>query len=85
MLFNQNFKSKYGAEPTDFVYKGYDTTYDSLIRMANYKNVNDAFRKGKTKGMSCNYNYNKLNSFVSPVNEDVFIIKYDNFLEKRVK
>lgn len=76
--FNQLYSSKYGTMPTDFVYRGYDITYDALIRTATYNNLKDSFQSGKTKGLKCNFNYSTTN-FSNIYNKEIFIVKYDNY------
>lgn len=78
ITFNNRYKSKYGAKPSIFVYKGYDMTYDALLRVATYKNTNDSFQTGKTKGLTSNFNY--VTTGVSGhTNKAVFIVKHKDF------
>ena len=78
LTFKNNYKSKYGNDPSNFSFKGYDATYDALLRIATYQNIDDAFQEGKTKGLSCDFNY-KTTMFSSPVNDYIFIVKYKEF------
>ncbi len=78
LIFKENYKLKYGNQPSSFSFKGYDTVYDALLRIATYQNINDAFQKGKTKGLSSDFNY-KTSMFSSPVNNHIFIVKYKEF------
>ena len=82
--FNQNYKAKFGVEPSGFVYKGYDTTYDALLRIATYQNINDSFQAGRTKGVSCDFDYEN-SSNTSHLNKGVFIVKYKDYKVVRVE
>ena len=76
--FENNYIANYGTEPSDFVYIGYDTTYDAIIRIATYQNLNDSFQPGKTKGLTRSFNYIKSN-FSSPINNGIQIVKFNNY------
>lgn len=82
--FKEKYKNKNGAMPSEFSYKGYDTTYDALIRLANNYELAKAFQAGKSKRLESRYNY-KLKPSQGFLNEGVFIIKYDNYHLKEVR
>jgi LysM repeat protein len=80
--FNNDYKIKYGGEPTDLSYKGFDTTYDTLIRLANFEDIDKAFNAGKSIRLATQFDYkqNLNNSFT---NLGVLILRYNDFkLEK---
>jgi len=80
--FNNNYKIKYGGEPTDLSYKGFDTTYDLLIRLANFEDMQHALNGGKSFRLVNQFDY-KQNSNQSFTNFGVFILRYNDFkLEK---
>jgi len=82
--FKEKYKNKNGAMPSEFSYKGYDTTYDALIRLANNYELAKAFQAGKSKRLESRYNY-KLKPSQGFLNEGVFIVKYDNYHLKEVR
>lgn len=82
--FNEVYKNKYGALPSEFSYKGYDTTYDALIRLANNYELSKAFQAGNSKRLESRFNY-KLYPTKGILNEGIFIVKYDNYHLKEVK
>ncbi|MCF6350721.1 MAG: LysM peptidoglycan-binding domain-containing protein [Flavobacteriaceae bacterium] len=77
IAFNKKYESKYSAEPSNFAYKGYDAVKDALLRIATYKNVNDSFQTGQTKGLTSNFNYVTTGS--SHANKAIFVVKYKDF------
>ena len=82
--FKQNYKSKYGVEPSDFAFKGYDTTYDALMRLANNRyDFSKAFEAGKSKRLNSKYKYINTGS-KGLYNSAIFIVKYENFELKEV-
>ena len=82
--FNQNYKLKYDAKPSSFVYKGYDTTYDALLRIATYQNIDDSFQAGKTKGLTSQFDYKKTNATCYK-NSGIYIVKYKAYQIVRVR
>ncbi len=80
--FNNDYKIKYGGEPTDLSYKGFDTTYDILVRLANFEDIDKAFSAGKSIRLATQFDY-KQNLNQSFSNLGVFILRYNDFkLEK---
>jgi LysM repeat protein len=77
--FIKEFKNKYTVEPSSFIYRGFDTTYDALIRVATN---NDAFQ-GRTKRLNSIFNYDKKASCYS--NNGIYIIKYNDYQLEEVK
>jgi LysM repeat protein len=72
-LFIEKFKATYKVAPSKFVFKGYDTTYDALLRVATLQE----FDLGKTQQLFSKYNYNNTKHF--KCNEGIFIVKYSAF------
>lgn len=77
-IFNNKYKSKYKALPSDLSYKGFDSTYDALIRLANFKNINDAYNSGKSYRLISKFDY-KQNISKSFSNTGIFLVKYNNY------
>ncbi len=55
--FNKKYKNKYGSKPSEFSYKGFDTTYDALVRLANFNTITDAFQTGNSYRLCSNFVY----------------------------
>ena len=74
--FIKKYKSKNFVEPSEYAFKGFDITYDALMRLATYPDVNNAFDGGISARMSCKFHYvKKPNKGFE--NNGVFLIKYD--------
>ena len=84
LTFNQKYQAKNSLLPSHFSYKGYDTMYDILIRLANYEGISNVFQAGKTKRLSSKFNYIQSAS-KGYFNDGVFIVKYDDFELKEVE
>ncbi|MEE9348990.1 MAG: LysM peptidoglycan-binding domain-containing protein [Flavobacteriaceae bacterium] len=76
--FKQNYRSKYGDYPSDFSFKGYDTTYDALMRLAIDNNYKNAFNNRASKRLGSKFVYkNKIEKGL--YNDAIYIIKYKNY------
>jgi len=74
--FINKFKIHNFSEPSEFAFKGFDITYDSLLRLAKYSDVDSAFGGGMSERLSCKFRYiKKPNSGFE--NKGVFLVKYD--------
>ncbi len=76
--FKTNYKARFNAFPTEYSFKGYDTTYDALIRLANYENFNKSIDAGNSKRLESKFHY-KLNTSNNYSNTGSFIVKYEDF------
>lgn len=75
--FVNRYKAKNYAAPTDYSFKGFDITYDALIRFASYDEFYKALNAGKSERMGTKYQYKKENATSGFVNKGVYIVKYD--------
>ncbi|MFK5957269.1 MAG: LysM peptidoglycan-binding domain-containing protein [Lutibacter sp.] len=78
--FYKKYKSKNYALPSKFVIRGFDVTYDALIRIASANNFEEGLKLGISSRLSCIFDYNK-KLFGSFENEGVFLIKYTKDLD----
>lgn len=70
--------------PSYYATKGFDITYDMLIRLASGEDLKDTFKKGYSKRVETKFNYT--DSFRKPENRGVFIVEYNQDLSlKRLK
>lgn len=74
--FINKFKSKNYIEPSEYAFKGFDMTYDALLRLASYSDVGSAFDGGISERMSCKFYYSK-NPNKGFENKGVFLVKYE--------
>ena len=78
--FYEKFKSKNYALPTKYAIRGFDVTYDALIRIASSENLEDGLKAGVSSRISSVFNYDK-KLFGSFKNTGLFLIQYTNDLE----
>lgn len=76
----QRFIKKYNqinhVDPSEYAFKGFDITYDVLLRLATYKDTEEAFDSGISERTSSKFEYiEKLEKGFE--NKGVYIIKYD--------
>ncbi|MCF6348921.1 MAG: LysM peptidoglycan-binding domain-containing protein [Flavobacteriaceae bacterium] len=74
--FIQKYKAKNHAEPSEYAFKGFDITYDVLLRLATYTDTESAFNGGISERTSCKFQYIK-NPTKGFENKGVFLVKYD--------
>ena len=77
--FNQKYHQKNYAKPTRYSYKGFDITYDALIRFASFDEFNEALNGGISKRLATKFNYSK-KLFSNFQNNGVFLIEYQKDL-----
>jgi LysM repeat protein len=78
--FYEKYKSKNYALPTKYAVRGFDVTYDSLLRIASSTSFNSALNNGKSQRISAIFDYDK-KLFRSFENKGVFLIKYTKDLD----
>lgn len=73
--FYDKYKAKNYALPSKYVIRGFDVTYDTLIRLASLESLKEGLKAGKSVRVSGVFNYEKelLGSFE---NTGVFLIQY---------
>jgi LysM repeat protein len=78
--FFKMYKDSYYVRPSAFAIRGFDVTYDALMRLSN----TDKFSEGKTQGVServyTKFDYHK-RWFGSIENKGVFLLQYQKNLE----
>ena len=65
--------------PSDYAIKGFDITYDALMRLASGKDLIDTFKDGVSLRLENKFDYHK-KTFGSSSNKGLFIIKYNKNL-----
>ena len=76
--FNSQYKRKNNALPSYYATKGFDITYDILIRLASGKKLERTFDDGVSKRVESKFDYR--DSSRTSENKGVFIIKYNTDL-----
>jgi LysM repeat protein len=78
--FAKKYKRKYNIRPSIHAIKGFDVTYDTLLRMADYDSFNEGSKAGISERIGTKFEYdNRL--FGSTENKGVFLIQYGEGLE----
>ncbi len=79
----KNFYTKFNAKnatlPSKYAIRGFDITYDILLRLASEDSIEEALRAGKSSRVSAFFNYDK-KLFGSFKNNGVYIIQYNKEL-----
>jgi LysM repeat protein len=77
--FNKKYRSKYYNYPSQYAIKGFDVTYDVLLRLTNYDSFNEGAGAGVSQRIGSKFEYNK-KLFGSQENNGVFLIQYQEGL-----
>jgi LysM repeat protein len=77
--FNRKYKAKNGALPSSYAIKGFDVTYDVLMRLASGNDLEDTFKEGVSYRIESKFDYTNEEDKV-PENKGLFILKYNTDL-----
>lgn len=77
--FNKMYLRKNYALPSDYAIKGFDITYDILMRLASGGDLYSTFKKGTSLRVENKFDYNK-KSLGTTSNSGLFIVKYNKDL-----
>lgn len=77
--FNKKYRRKNHSLPSEYATKGFDITYDILIRLASGEKLSKTFNQGTSIRIANKFNYNK-RLFGSTSNKGLFIVKYNKDL-----
>lgn len=77
--FNKKYRLKYYNYPSQYAIKGFDVTYDVLLRLTNYDSFNEGAGAGVSQRIGSKFEYNK-KLFGSQENNGVFLIQYQEGL-----
>lgn len=79
-----SYKNKYGVLPNRYVIRGFDVTYDVILRLASEKNIYDAIMpESETVYIENKFRYQK-SSTEGYCNEAAYILKYNDHLKFEV-
>lgn len=77
--FNKKYLDKNNTIPSDYAIKGFDITYDVLMRLASGDDLSSTFKKGVSLRVENKFDYRK-KMFGCTSNEGLFIVKYNRDL-----
>ncbi|WGH76974.1 LysM peptidoglycan-binding domain-containing protein [Tenacibaculum tangerinum] len=77
--FNKKYFQKNNTIPTDYAIKGFDITYDILMRLASGNDLKETFEKGVSLRVENKFDYKK-KVLGSSYNRGLFVIKYNRDL-----
>ncbi|AUC22239.1 hypothetical protein BTO15_09090 [Polaribacter sejongensis] len=77
--FNNQYSRKNNALPSFSATKGFDITYDVLIRLASGDDLKDTFKEGASFRIESKFDYTDKSGGVTE-NKGLFIVKYNNDL-----
>jgi LysM repeat protein len=77
--FNRKYKAKNGALPSSYATKGFDATYDVLMRLASGNDLEATFKEGVSYRIESKFDYTNEKDKV-PENKGLFILKYNTDL-----
>ena len=78
-VFTKKYFDKNHSIPSEYAVKGFDITYDILVRLASGKPLNDSFNDGVSYRVENKFDYRK-KTFGSFTNNGLFIVKYNSDL-----
>lgn len=81
--FYKIYQDKNYAIPSKYALKGFDITYDALVRIATKNNLDQGLSAGKSSRISTMFNYQK-NMLGSFENKGIFIIQYNADLSSTI-
>jgi LysM repeat protein len=77
--FNQQYVAKNNSLPSFYATKGFDITYDILVRLASGTPLKETFKKGASYRVESKFNYSK-QLFETTQNKGLFILQYNEDL-----
>jgi LysM repeat protein len=75
--FVRSYKFKNKAVPSDYSFKGFDVTYDALLRCASFDDIASALKAGYSNRIATKYEYDSNGYGKGFINQGVYILKYD--------
>ena len=81
--FRRKYKQKFYSDPSKYAIKGFDVTYDTLLRLSSNDSFNEGAKAGVSKRIGTKFDYSK-KLFGSTENKGVFLIQYQEDLNLKV-
>jgi LysM repeat protein len=83
--FIKKYKQKNYSKPSEYVFRGFDVTYDILLRLATHQDVTTALQAGYSNRTSSKFQYGSNGAGKGFTNEGVHLMKYDGLNIVRVE
>ena len=78
-IFNKQYLAKNKTLPSFYATKGFDITYDILVRLASGEPLKETFKKGASYRVESKFNYSE-ELFETTENKGLFILQYNEDL-----
>lgn len=75
-IFNKQYQEKNNAFPSYYATKGFDITYDILMRLASGNDLKDTFKEGISYRLESKFEFSK-KLFATSNNNGLFILQYN--------
>lgn len=75
-IFNKQYAEKNNAYPSYYATKGFDITYDILMRLASGNDLKDTFKEGVSYRLESKFEFSK-KLFATSDNNGLFILQYN--------
>lgn len=82
-IFSKVYKKKNNIFPNQYATRGFDVTFDALLRLSQEKSFEETIYDDATEGVENKFNYNK-NPAGGYTNRGVYILYYDEDLSVKV-
>lgn len=79
-VYTKKYRAKNFAYPSEYSNKGFDVTYDILVRLASGERLANTFDQGVSFRLESKFDYRK-KLFGSTSNDGLFIVKYNTNLD----
>lgn len=76
MAFNAKYLAKNGALPSLYATRGFDVTYDILVRLASEESLKDTFKEGYSYRLESKFDYRN-EAADNAQNAGLFVVKYN--------
>ena len=78
--FEKLYKAKNYVRPSHYATKGFDVTYDAIMRLSDYKNFNEGAKAGISRRVGTKFEYD-VKLFGGIENKGIFLLQYQDNLE----
>ena len=83
-IFEKEFKEKNKVFPNQFATRGFDITFDTLLRLSQEKSFAATLDADTTQQIDSKFDYDKTNSTDSFINKGIYILYYDTDLSVKI-
>ena len=83
-VFEREFKEKNKVFPNQFATRGFDITFDTLLRLSQEKSFAATLDTDTTQQVDSKFDYDKKNPSDSFTNKGIYILYYDTDLSVKI-